>query len=100
MSAMCGGCVHMPPLFHPAAPSPRSSVSPRKTTLPSSQLGREYEQMALKETVEKKITGMPHGTELLALWERVWSAYENGGSKSVEEVLDALRDEVANEEEK
>jgi len=56
--------------------------------------------MALKETVEKKITGMPHGTELLALWERVWSAYENGGSKSVEEVLDALRDEVANEEEK
>jgi len=56
--------------------------------------------MALKETVEKKISGMPHREELLALWERVWSAYENGGSKSVEEALDALRDEVANEEEK
>ena len=56
--------------------------------------------MALKEIVEQKIAGKPHDAELLALWERVWSAYENGGSKSVEEALDAVCDEVENEEER
>ena len=55
--------------------------------------------MALKEIVEQKITKKPQNEELLALWKRVWDAYENGGSKSVEETLDALRDEIADEEE-
>ncbi|MGA2256222.1 MAG: hypothetical protein ABSG53_16355 [Thermoguttaceae bacterium] len=57
--------------------------------------------MALKEIeiIEQKITEKPHSEELLALWKRVCDAYEDGGSKSVEEALDALRDEVANEEE-
>ena len=55
--------------------------------------------MALKEIVEQKITQKPQSEELLALWKRVWDAYESGGSKSVEETLDALREELADEEE-
>ena len=56
--------------------------------------------MALKEIIEQKITEKPHSEELLGLWKRVCDAYEGGGSKAVKEALDALRDEVANEEEK
>ena len=55
--------------------------------------------MALHEIVEQKITEKPQNGELLALWKRVWDAYEAGGSKSVEEALDALREEIADEEE-
>ena len=55
--------------------------------------------MALKEIVEQKIAGTPHDAELLAVWKRVWNAYADGGSKAAGEALDALRDEVANEEE-
>jgi len=56
--------------------------------------------MALNEIVETKIAEKPNREELLALWKRVWSAYEDGGGKSVEEALDEMRDEIANEEEK
>ena len=55
--------------------------------------------MALTEIVEQKIDKIPHREELLVLWKRVWRSYENGGSKSVGETLDALRDEIADEEE-
>ena len=55
--------------------------------------------MTLKQRVEKQLLLKPDNAELLALWEKVWTAYSNGGARCVEIALHELREEIANDKE-
>lgn len=55
--------------------------------------------MTLKHRVDKHLSRRPNGEELLALWEKVWTAYRNGGATCLEIALDELREDIANDKE-
>jgi hypothetical protein len=55
--------------------------------------------MTLKQRVQKQLSLKRDSEELVALWDRVWTAYNNGGRRSVEDALEKLCDEIANDKE-
>jgi hypothetical protein len=55
--------------------------------------------MTFKQRVDKQLGLRANSEELLALWEKVWTAYSNGGTRYLEIALDELREEVANDKE-
>lgn len=55
--------------------------------------------MTLEQRVQKQISLKRDNKELLGLWERVWTAYNNGGRRAVEIALEELCEEIANDKE-
>lgn len=55
--------------------------------------------MSLEQRVQKQLGLKRDNKELLGLWERVWTAYNNGGRRSVEIALEELGEQIANDKE-
>lgn len=55
--------------------------------------------MTFKQRIDKQLGRRANSEELLALWEKVWTAYSNGGTRYLAIALDELRDDIANEKE-